>query len=613
MKENLVFTILGLFMTAMVGQVTPHKTVLVTPWAKKIDKNSVWNEYPRPQLERGDWQNLNGPWDFHLGERTEARPQTFSRTILVPFAVESKLSGIQETVLPQHRLWYNKDFELKDSFAEKDIILHFEAVDYEAMVWVNNVIVGSHKGGYDRFSFDITPYLKKGKNTITVAVDDPSNFGSQARGKQQLPSQGIWYTPVSGIWQTVWLEGVSTKAWIKEVKITPDIDKGTVSIVPMLNKPSPEKFRVRIKASSEDKLVANTEIAAEEQATLSIEDAKLWAPDSPFLYDLDLVLIDEKGQVLDEIKSYFGMRKISLGDHKGGKYLFLNNQPLFQYGTLDQGWWPDGLHTPPSDEAMRWDIEMTKKMGFNTIRKHIKVEPDRWYYHCDRLGMLVWQDMPSGMMVVPNPEPEKRPIHLQHAKKGAPDLHLTIETKMQYEYEMKQMIHEHYNYPSIVMWVPFNEGWGQYDTCRIADMVKALDGSRLVNAVSGWSLRPCGEIYDIHSYQKEVRIPSISKDMASVIGEYGGIGFPVDGHLWKPGFKNWGYQTYDSKAKLLENYRLKFDQIVKMKEENGLSAAIYTQTTDVEGEVNGLITYDRKVVKIPVETLAKMHEVLYKK
>ncbi|MEO1011121.1 MAG: sugar-binding domain-containing protein [Bacteroidota bacterium] len=612
MNRELAFLsfLISLLPIALLGQTTPHKTTLVTPWGEKLNKNSVWQEYPRPQLQRESWQNLNGKWDFYLGKKGEAKPSKLSRKILVPFAVESKLSGIQETVLPEHRLWYKKTFSLDNALRGKDIILHFEAVDFEATVWVNDILLGSHKGGYDRFSFNITPYLKEGKNAITVVVDDPSNFGPQARGKQQLPSQGIWYTPVSGIWQTVWLEGVSKETWLEELKITPDIDKGTVSILPMPNTPSKEKYMAKIKVISGGATLNETETGVAEMAKIKIDNAKLWSPDTPHLYDLLVTLVDEKGNTVDEVKSYFGMRKISLGDHKGGKYLFLNNEPLFQYGTLDQGWWPDGLHTPPSDEAMLWDIEMTKKMGFNTIRKHIKIEPDRWYYHCDRLGMLVWQDMPSGMVVVPNPELEKRPLHLQHAKRGGPDLHLTAETKMQYELELQQMIYEHYNHPSIVMWVPFNEGWGQYNTCRVGEMVKALDGTRLVNAVSGWSLRPCGEVYDIHTYQTEVRIPSISRDMASVIGEYGGIGYPVEGHLWKPGFRNWGYQTYQSESELLENYKSKFDQIVKMKNENGLSAAIYTQTTDVEGEVNGLITYDRKVVKIPVETLSEIHKKL---
>jgi beta-galactosidase/beta-glucuronidase len=304
------------------------------------------------------------------------------------------------------------------------------------------------------------------------------------------------------------------------------------------------------------------------------------------------------------------MRKISLGDLNGNKYLFLNNEPLFHYGTLDQGWWPDGLHTPPSDEAMKYDIEMTKKMGFNMIRKHIKVEPDRWFYHCDKLGMLVWQDMPSGMVALPEEE-NKWPAFVQMVPQTGIDLNHRSEDAAQFEWELHRMIHIHYNSPSVVMWVPFNEGWGQYATCRIAEMIKDLDPTRLVNAVSGWALRPCGDIYDIHSYQTEVHIPASSLDRASVLGEYGGIGFPVKGHQWNTEMRNWGYQTYHTSGELLTNYKYKFDQIVEMKKTKGLSAAVYTQTTDVEGEVNGLISYDRKVIKMPVDTLKEMHSVLY--
>ncbi|MEQ8880004.1 MAG: glycoside hydrolase family 2 TIM barrel-domain containing protein, partial [Cyclobacteriaceae bacterium] len=327
-------------------------------------------------------------------------------------------------------------------------------------------------------------------------------------------------------------------------------------------------------------------------------------------YDLKLTLKDQDNKILDEVNSYFGMRKISLGDHQGVKYLFLNNKPLFHYGPLDQGWWPDGLHTPPSDEGMRWDIEKTKALGFNAIRKHIKIEPDRWYYHCDQLGMLVWQDMPSGMVVLP-PQGEERPNRIQHVSRTGPDLFRRTEETAQFEYELRRMIDLHHNAPSIVMWVPFNEGWGQYETCRISDWVKAYDPSRLVNAVSGWALRPCGDIYDIHSYQVEVHTPPTSLSQASVLGEYGGIGYPIKGHQWNPDMRNWGYQTYHSEEELLKSYTYKFDQIVEMKKSKGLSAAIYTQTTDVEGEVNGLITYDREVIKFPEEKLKEMHSVLY--
>ena len=359
--------------------------------------------------------------------------------------------------------------------------------------------------------------------------------------------------------------------------------------------------------------------APNEGLYLDIPEAKLWSPDHPHLYDIKLKFINLTGKVIDEVDSYFGMRKISLGDHKGVKYLFLNNKPLFHYGTLDQGWWPDGLLTPPSDEAMRYDIEMTKAMGFNMIRKHVKIEPDRWYYHCDKLGIMVWQDMPSyNRLALKTPEEmqateRKDRIYnrLERVERGELDGFRRAEDATQFEIELRRMVDIHFNSPSIVMWVPFNEGWGQYDTCRISDYVKSLDPNRLVNPTSGWSLRACGDIYDIHTYQVDLTTPTTVQNRATVIGEFGGIGYPIKENLWNPQMNNWGYQTYYNADDLLKNYIYKFDQIVKMKEENGLSAAVYTQTTDVEGEINGLMTYDRKVIKIPAQILKGMHIKLY--
>jgi len=555
--------------------------------------------------------NLNGLWDYTIQPKKAVRPSSFQGKILVPFCVESALSGVGKSMLPDDRLWYRRTFTLPDNWSLNRIILNFEAVDWFASVWVNGALVGTHQGGYDRFSFDITDYLTDLDNQeLIVTVDDPSSYGPQARGKQQMPQQGIWYTPVSGIWQTVWLEAVHREAALGEVRIIPDIDEEQVSVVPILLEPKEEGYKVEIKVLDSGAVVAETTVLADRKVEIPIDNPKLWSPDSPFLYDLELVLKNSEGNVLDEVTSYFGMRKISIAPSKGAMVLHLNNTPLFHYGTLDQGWWPDGLHTPPSDAGMKYDIEMTKKMGFNMIRKHIKVEPDRWYYHCDKLGVMVWQDMPSGMVVVPK-EGQERPTHIQHVPGDGDDLFRRSSIAAQFEWELRRMIDLHFNAPSIVMWVPFNEGWGQYATCRIATMVKHLDPTRLVNAVSGWALRPCGEVYDIHSYQTEVQVPPLSREMASVLGEYGGIGYPIQGHLWNPKMRNWGYQTYQSAEELLRNYQYKFDQVVDMKKNRRLSAAVYTQTTDVEGEVNGLMTYDRKVVKIPVKTLREMHSVLY--
>jgi len=584
---------------------------LMTSWGEHVTPEGVWQQYPRPQLQREAWLNLNGLWDYAVTAKTQVMPKSYEGKILVPFCIESALSGVKKSFLPEDRLYYKREFTIPADWKNKAIILNFDAVDWSATVWVNGALVGSHKGAYDRFSFDISPYLNDtGKQEVVVAVDDPSSYGTQARGKQQLPQQGIWYTPVSGIWQTVWLEAVSNEAWISELRIVPDIDRKTVKIVPISNKPLRPLYKVNISVFDKQKRLSTTVITVNKAVEIPIEGAKLWSPDEPFLYDLQVSLMNKDGKVLDEVKSYFGMRKISIGTVNGLKYTFLNNKPIFQYGTLDQGWWPDGLHTPPSEDAMVFDIVKTKEMGFNMIRKHIKVEPDRWYYHCDRLGMLVWQDMPSGMVIEPQ-ENEEKPLHLQHVAKNGDDLYRDSESTAQFEWEMRRMIDQHVNSPSIVTWVPLNEGWGQYATARLALAVKALDSTRLVNAVSGWALRPVGDMHDIHTYQTQVDIPPMPVERASVIGEFGGIGYPVKNHLWNPEMRNWGYQTYHTAEELLGNYKHKFEQIVRMKENNGLSAAVYTQTTDVEGEVNGLMTYDRKVIKIPVEELKRMHSVLY--
>lgn len=590
----------------------PAKKSLMTRWGKAVTPENTWQEYPRPQLVRENWQNLNGLWDFALQSDAVAAPESYSKQILVPFCVESALSGVGEKVTPEDRMWYRRQFDLPQGWSDKRVILNFEAVDWQCTVWVNKALVGSHQGGFDRISFDVTRYLKEqGPQEVVVSAWDPTNLGTQARGKQKLEQEGIWYTPVSGIWQTVWLEAVPKEAAIKEIKIVPDIDRQTVTVTPMLFEPKKENFDVIVTVLDGGKQVARRTARADKAVTLDIDNPKLWSPNNPFLYDLklELVMPGSNASRLETLTSYFGMRKISLDDGPHGKVFALNNWPLFHYGTLDQGWWPDGLHTPPSDEAMKYDIEITKQMGFNMIRKHIKVEPDRWYYWCDKLGILVWQDMPSGMMVLPQAR-NNRAAHPQQVWPDGPDINRRSENAAQFEYELKRMIDLRYNAPSIVIWVPFNEGWGQYDTGRICSLVNELDPSRLVNAVSGWALRPYGDVYDIHTYGEKVDVPPMQPTRATVIGEYGGIGYPVKDHLWNPNMRNWGYQTYHSADELYDKYVHKFNQIADMKTK-GLSAAVYTQTTDVEGEVNGLLTYDREIIKIDPAKLAKIHSVLY--
>jgi len=589
---------------------SPAGDKIKTKWADDVSPGNVWKEYPRPQLERSDWKNLNGLWEYALLKKNQPQPENYHGQILVPFCIESSLSGVGKSMMPENRLWYKKEFEIPADWNSKKIILNFEAVDYSTVVFVNDAYAGSHKGAFDRFSFDITEYLKpEGMQELIVMVDDPTSSETQPRGKQRLQPGGITYTPVSGIWQTVWLEAVSQKLFIKEVQIIPDIDKKRVSIIPLLDEPLLKEQKVNILISENGNKIIKTTVIADKKNDIEITNPRLWSPNDPFLYELKLTLFEKDGSVLDEVNSYFGMRKISLGDVKGSKYMFLNNKPLFHYGTLDQGWWPDGLFTPPSDEAMKYDIEVTKQMGFNMIRKHVKVEPDRWYYHCDKLGVLVWQDMPSGMAARLNKR--NRLKGTPRTQRNGSDACRRSENTAQFELELRRMIDLHFNAPSIVVWIPFNEGWGQYATNRITNAIKEYDPSRLVNPTSGWALRPSGDIYDIHSYGVEVRIPPIALDRATVIGEFGGIGYPIKDHLWNPEMRNWGYQTYHSAEDLLKSYKYKFDQIVEMKKNKGLSAAVYTQTTDIEGEVNGLLTYDRKVIKIPVDTLKQMHSVLF--
>ncbi len=594
---------------------------IMSRWAKEVTPENVWQEYPRPQFERSTWKNLNGMWDYVILKPNQPKPKSYEGKILVPFSFESALSGVGRSITPEDKMWYRKKFIIPSEWKGKRILLNFEAVDHDTNVWVNDIFVGSHKGGFDRFSFDITTFLNvRGNQTIEVSVKDGTNLSPQLRGKQHFKPSGIVYTPVSGIWQTVWLEAVSNEAYLGEVKITTDIDKGTVKITPFGHEALRSSYKVKASIYKNKSKIAEGSVSTNKLIELKIREPKLWSPDNPNIYDLKLTLTNPKGKIIDQVDSYFGMRKISLGNHKGVKYLFLNNKPLFHYGTLDQGWWPDGLLTPPSDAAMRYDIEITKAMGFNMIRKHVKIEPDRWYYHCDHLGILVWQDMPSGGKMVEKingPTTNKRGdkkyyTNLQHVGRTDGDLNKNINESIQFETELRKMINIHYNSPSIVVWVPFNEGWGQYDTCRISDLVKALDSSRLVIPTSGWSLRNCGDIYDIHTYDVDLKKPPYHQDRATVIGEYGGIGLPIKKNLWNPNTINWGYQTYNSQKELIESYEYKFNQILKMKEMHGLSGAVYTQTTDVEGEVNGLLTYDREVIKIPTEILKNLHSPLYK-
>lgn len=571
-----------------------------------VDPDNLYPEYPRPQMSREHWVNLNGYWEYSIQAKEEKEPKKYDGKILVPFPAESELSEVKKLVGDANYLWYRKQLKINKKDKSEKTLLHFGAVDWETTVFVNGKKVGSHKGGYDPFYFDISSFLKaNGNQEIVVRVWDPTSEGTQARGKQLNNPRGIWYTPVTGIWQTVWLETVPQN-YIKRLKITPDIDAEKANAEIELSELKMDGI-IEIQAFADGQQVASEEIPIGEKSTLAmlelgISDPILWTTENPFLYDLKIFLRDQNGNIIDQVESYLGMRKVSLGkDANGYTRILLNNKPLFQFGLLDQGWWPDGLYTAPTEEAMVYDIKVTKELGFNMLRKHVKVEPARFYYHCDKMGMLVWQDMPSGFK-----SSEKEVQHVKHDAKL--DWERPKESALQFEKELKSMIDNFYAFPSIIVWCPLNEGWGQYDTKRIADWTKTYDPSRLVDAPSGWADRGAGDMIDVHLYPGPgMELPE--DDRASVLGEFGGLGWPLEDHLWW-NKRNWGYLTYNDK----QTYQNEFDALIKNLQglvSWGLSAAIYTQTTDVEGEVNGVMTYDREVIKLDKEKTRELIAPLY--
>jgi hypothetical protein len=550
-------------------------------------------------MVRKSWENLNGLWDYAIVHKDQQQPDTFDGQILVPFPVESALSGVMKPVGQDNRLWYRRTFRIPRTWKGQHVLLHFGAVDFDTTVWINGTQVGTHQGGYDPFSFDITDALKENSDQeIVVSVWDPTDAGTQPRGKQIRKPHGIWYTAVTGIWQTVWAEPVP-EAYIKNIKIIPDIDNKSVSVAaacsftghPMVE---PTGYSVQAEAKDGWFTKAKNKGNAGEEIILQIKKPKLWSPGSPFLYDLKVTLRNDKGKKVDVVSSYFGMRKIEVGkDKEGINRLLLNNEPLFQFGPLDQGWWPDGLYTAPSDAALCYDIEVLKTMGCNMLRKHVKIEPARFYYWCDKLGLMVWQDMPSGDKYIGGRDP---------------DIERSPESAQQFETELTAMITTFYNHPSIIMWVPYNEGWGQWDTPRIVDLIKNLDPARLVNNASGWTDRGVGDVHDIHSYPGPAA-PPVEEKRAAVLGEFGGLGLPIKGHTWQDE-KNWGYISYKTREELTDAYVALIDNLRLLISE-GLSAAVYTQTTDVEIEINGLMTYDRETIKMDVKKAAAAIKRLY--
>ncbi len=565
---------------------------LATSWATRIDPQGVHAEYPRPMMRREEWLSLNGFWDYAIASRESGRPEAWQGRILVPFAVESALGGVSGKVGAENRIWYRRTFPRSSvGRVGKRLLLHFGAVDWEVRVWVNAREVGSHSGGYDAFSFDITDTLiESPEQEIVVAVWDPTDQETQPRGKQVSRPEGIWYTSVTGIWQSVWLEPVSPRS-IRSLLLTPQRDAGRLKVE--VRGENLAGLRLLASAQLDDGVVAHAEGLADGPLLLDVPTARPWSPAAPHLHQLE-VRVADSSHVHDHVSSYFGMREVEMRkDSAGIPRVFLNGKPLFQYGVLDQGWWPDGLYTAPCDEALRFDLQFLKDSGFNMVRKHVKVEPQRWYHHCDQLGLLVWQDMPSGDRFI---------------GPGDPDVQRSKESAGQFETELSAMMDALHSHPSVIAWVPFNEGWGQYDTARISNLIKQRDPSRLVDSASGWTDRGTGDLADIHVYPG----PALGKPeerRAAVLGEFGGLGLALPGHRWQEE-GNWGYRSLSSREELERQYGSLMFRL-KTLVDQGLCAAIYTQLSDVEVEVNGLLTYDRRVEKLDRRWLSSAHAILF--
>ena len=613
-----IAAILAVAGTLSAQQWAPAGDRIKTKWAEEVSPTNAHPEYPRPQMVRSEWQSLNGLWDYAITPKSEPRPAKFDGKILVPFAVESSLSGVGRKVTPDDALWYKTTFTAPSAWKGKRLMLNFDAVDWKTVVYVNDIQIGSHTGGYTHFSFDVTPYLKSGANSLVLKVEDATDNDFQPRGKQVSKPSGIWYTAVSGIWQSVWMEPVAPAhvtdynvvSSIKEKAINVTVDaegvqEGDVIKVFLLNggigystetanaaKPATDGLYA---------VLASGMTVPGGTVTLNVRDPKLWSPDSPYLYGLDIQIL-RNGKVIDRVASYTAMREVgAYRKNSNTKLMGLNGEGLFQLGPLDQGWWPDGLYTAPTDEALKFDIQKTKDFGFNMIRKHIKVEPDRWFYYCDQIGIIVWQDMPSFGV--------SKKWGMYYYGEGE-DFPATPEAKANYYKEWTEIINQVKKFQCIAVWVPFNEAWSQFDTKDVVAYTKKLDPTRLVNQSSGGNWEEgVGDILDNHHYPYPA-FRMWDKNMINVLGEYGGIGLPVEGHLWQAD-KNWGYVQYKNGDEVLAEYA-SFAEQLKQLIKQGCSAAVYTQTTDVEIEINGLMTYDRKVIKMDENKLRAVNEGIIK-
>lgn len=575
-------------------------------WYDKVDTACPLPEYPRPQLVRENWLNLNGKFDYAILPAVQKWADKFDGETLVPFAVESLLSGVEKPLSPNDRLWYRKRFSVPTTMQGKNILLHFGAVDWQCEVFVNRNSVGTHTGGYCAFSFDITEYLTEGENELVVCVYDPTESGWQQRGKQVNDTHGFWYTATSGIWQTVWLEAVSD-VYVQKLRFVPDIDREVIQVKTELNKEAEAEICATV--SFAGKVVFTGVI--EKDAEIALPNAVLWSPETPNLYDISLD-VKVNGVLIDTVTSYFGMRKFHVDkDSKGIVRLFLNNKPYFQKGLLDQGYWPDGGMTPPTDEAMIFDIAEMKRLGFNMLRKHIKIEPLRWYYHCDRLGMIVWQDMMSGGKYIGDFYAGFLPnIGILRVKDNKYKVFSRTEKSWRddFERELTEMIDLLYNTVSLYCWVPFNEAWGQFDALRICAYVRKLDDTRVVDHASGWYDQGGGDVQSMHKYILPIRMRKLDH-RAFVITEFGGYSQKEAGHMWNPK-KAFGYLMFKDKAALTKAYeKLMRKQVIPLVEK-GLSGTIYTQVSDVENEVNGIYTYDRAVLKLEEDTVIALNRQL---
>ena len=567
--------------------------MLTTPWGERLDENRILIEYPRPQMRRDSYLNLNGRWEYAITDSDEP-PRCWDGTILVPFSPESALSGVGRTLRPGQTLWYRREVTVPQGFIPRDgrLLLHFGAVDQEAAVYLNGVLLGRHMGGYNAFTLDATDALGP-RNTLLVRVHDDTDATFHSRGKQKTRRGGIWYTPQSGIWQTVWMEAVPRR-YIEGLHIVPLFDRSAVEVTVRCAQP------LQCEATVDGRTVPFT---SGEAARIPMPDFRAWSPEDPYLYDLSVTLGE------DRVESYFGMRKVEVRADRGGvKRLFLNGEPYFHSGLLDQGYWPDGLYTAPSDEALIFDIQTAKSMGFNMLRKHIKVEPMRWYYHCDRLGMLVWQDMPSGggkYRFSTISLPLVTGVHRRDNRYRA-FARTSSRGRAEYMDELEETVLQLFNAPSVALWVPFNEGWGQFDSTFVMERLRLLDPTRPVDPASGWHDQGAGDLRSLHVYFKPFRFRRDRRGRALALSEFGGYNLRVDGHCFNQ--KDYGYRRLPDAAALWQDFARLYEREVLPAVPRGLCAAVYTQLSDVEDELNGLMTYDRRVVKLDADDVRELNE-----